>query len=126
MTGEFMMVKGTDGEMVECEIISSREKESIFQKSAPIMHPALAAFLGFLNLVPGLGTFIAALTLICFGRSSFSSNLEGLLVGIGTAFLQFITAFVVVGWFWSIMHGVYFVRKANTERENKACEDTNA
>jgi len=121
-----MMVKGEDGQMVECDIISSQEKESIFQKSAPIMHPALAAIFGFLNLVPGLGTFLAALSLICIGRTSFSSNLEGLLVGIGTAFLQFITAFVVVGWFWSIMHGVYFVRKANTEREKKACEESNA
>jgi len=82
------------------------------------MHPVLAAFLGFLNLAPGLGTFIAALTLLCTGKTSFNSNLEGLLVGIGTAFLQFVTSFVVFGWFWSIMHGVYFVRKANTAKEN--------
>ena len=43
-----MMVDG-----VECEIISTREKESTFKKSVPILHPFWAALFGFLNLFPG-------------------------------------------------------------------------
>ena len=38
---------------VECEIVSTREKESVFKKSVPILHPFWAALFGFLNLVPG-------------------------------------------------------------------------
>ena len=48
-----MMVADSDGNMVEMEIISSHTKESIFQKSIPVLPPAVAAFFGFLNLVPG-------------------------------------------------------------------------
>ena len=75
--------------------------------------------------ISGLGTFLGALTLMCFGRSSFETNLEvrpfygtyaytilfymkGLLVGIGTAFLQFVTSFFIIGWFWSIMYKAYW------------------
>ncbi|XP_023348784.1 uncharacterized protein LOC111717517 [Eurytemora carolleeae] len=119
MSGNTMMVKGEDGQMVECEIISSKEKESVFQKSIPIFSTTVAGIFGFLNLVPGLGTFLAALTLICGGKTSYSNNLEGLLVGLGTAFLQFLSAFLVVGWVWSIMHGVFMVRKANEAKEQE-------
>ena len=53
MQGKTMMVADPDGTMVEMEIISSHTKESIFQKSIPVLPPAVAAFFGFLNLVPG-------------------------------------------------------------------------
>ena len=46
-------MKGDDGEMVECEIISAVEKESLFQKSVPILNTKLAALFAFLNLFPG-------------------------------------------------------------------------
>merc|ERR1711981_608800 len=88
----------------------------IVEMSVPILHPFWAALFGFLNLVPGLGTFLGALTLMCFGRSSFETNLEGLLVGIGTAFLQFVSAIFIIGWFWSLMHGMYFIRKSQQAR----------
>ena len=48
--------------MIEVEILSTHEKQSIFQKSAPIMHPVAAFFFGFLNLAPGK-TLISYLTL---------------------------------------------------------------
>ena len=48
-----MLVADPDGKMVEWEILSSHTKESIFQKSIPVLPPAAAAFFGFLNLVPG-------------------------------------------------------------------------
>ena len=48
-----MLIKAEDGEMIECEVISTVEKESSFQKSAPIINPRLAGIFGFLNLIPG-------------------------------------------------------------------------
>ena len=53
-----MLIKAEDGEMIECEVISTVEKESSFQKSAPIINPSLAGFFGFLNIVPGINTSI--------------------------------------------------------------------
>ena len=44
-----------------------------------------------------------------FSRKCF----EGFLVGVGTAALQLLTSLVVFGWYWSIMHGVHFIQKAN-------------
>jgi hypothetical protein len=58
-----MMVDG-----VECEILFTREKESIFKMSAPILHPFWAKLFGFLNLVPG-NFFILSSTImknLCF------------------------------------------------------------
>ena len=48
-----MLIKGDDGEMIECEVISTTEKESSFQKAVPVMNPSLASLFCFLNLVPG-------------------------------------------------------------------------
>ena len=53
MKGNKLMVADPEGNLVECEVISSHTKESIFQKSIPVLHPVLASFFGFLNLVPG-------------------------------------------------------------------------
>ena len=43
-----MLIKGDDGEMIECEVISTTEKESSFQKSVPVMNPSLAGLFSFL------------------------------------------------------------------------------
>ena len=53
MSGKTMLVADPDGHLVECEILSSHTKESIFQKSIPVLPPLAAAFFAFLNLVPG-------------------------------------------------------------------------
>ena len=53
LKGKTMLVADADGNMVEWEIISSHTKESIFQKSIPVLPPLAAAFFAFLNLVPG-------------------------------------------------------------------------
>ena len=51
--GKTMLVADADGNMVEWEIVSSHTKESIFQKSIPVLPPLAAAFFAFLNLIPG-------------------------------------------------------------------------
>ena len=47
------MVKGEDGEMVECEIISTRDHESIFHRNAPILPLPMAVICCILNFLPG-------------------------------------------------------------------------
>ena len=63
-----MLVADPDGNMVEWEILSSHTKESIFQKSIPVLPPAAAAFFGFLNLVPGIVFYIFASTYFYHSR----------------------------------------------------------
>ena len=115
-----MLIKGEDGEMIECEVISTTEKESSFQKSAPIINPTLAGLFCFLNLIPGfkkfnqfllkailfvclgLGTFLAAHTLLCGKKCSYTSPIKGYFVGLLAAFLQLISSALIIGWFWSL------------------------
>eukprot|EP00092_Neocalanus_flemingeri_P059554 GFUD01071211.1.p1 GENE.GFUD01071211.1~~GFUD01071211.1.p1 ORF type:complete len:107 (-),score=13.03 GFUD01071211.1:175-495(-) len=99
-----MLIKAEaeDGEMIECEVVSTVERESSFQKSAPIINPRLAGFFGFLNLIPGFGTFLAAHTLLCGQTCSYSSPVKGYFAGLLTAFLQMLTSVVIIGWFWSL------------------------
>jgi len=119
-----MLVKGEDGEMIECEIISAVEVESEFQKSVPILNTKVAALLAFLNLVPGLGTLIASHTLLCGKKCTYSSPIKGYFVGILTTLLQIGLSIVIIGWFWSVWHGIYFVKKSqeakNTDKWNKS------
>ena len=48
-----MMVKGPDGEMIECEIVATRDHESYFTKNAPILPLPLAILCCLLNIIPG-------------------------------------------------------------------------
>ena len=48
-----MMVKGPDGKMIECEIVATREHESIFMKNAPTLPLPLAIICCILNIIPG-------------------------------------------------------------------------
>merc|ERR1711936_1037212 len=74
LTDKTILMKDSDGNLVECEILSSRLKESLFQKSVPLLPPAVAGLLFFLNLCPGLGTFIGALVVVCGARTSFEKK----------------------------------------------------
>ena len=46
-------MKDTDGNVVECEVLETHMKESVFQKSVPILPTTAGAFFGFLNICPG-------------------------------------------------------------------------
>ncbi len=74
MTDKTILMKGPDGNLVECEILSSRLKETMFQKSVPFLPPVLAGLLFFLNICPGLGTFIGALTVVFGAKTTFDSK----------------------------------------------------
>jgi hypothetical protein len=48
-----MMLRGDDGELREYEVISTRERESVFQRACPVLPVALAIICCLLNIVPG-------------------------------------------------------------------------
>ena len=74
MTDKTILMKDSDGNLVECEIVSSRLKESMFQKSVPFLPPVIAGLLFFFNLCPGLGTFIGTLTVAFGAKTSFDQK----------------------------------------------------
>jgi hypothetical protein len=51
---ETMMLRGDDGELREYEIVSTRERESVFQRACPVVPVPLAIICCLLNIVPGL------------------------------------------------------------------------
>ena len=52
-----MWVKGEDGQMVECEVVATKDHESVFTKNAPILPLPIAVICGILNFVPGKTPF---------------------------------------------------------------------
>ena len=54
--GKTMMLRGADGELREYEIIATKERESGFEQSCPVLPVPLAIVACLLNIVPG--TFI--------------------------------------------------------------------
>ena len=52
------MVKGEDGQMVECEIVSTRDHESVFDKNAPVLPVFLSVICAILNIVPGMYSIV--------------------------------------------------------------------
>ena len=48
-----MLVQGPDGEMVECEVISTKDHESFWTKNAPVLPLPFAIICCILNIVPG-------------------------------------------------------------------------
>ena len=75
-----------------------------WQNSIPAMKQVIAIILLIVNIFfPGIGTMISA----CVGGGKLIT--DQLLVGL----LQWLTAFCIVGWIWSIYWGILMVQKAN-------------
>ena len=47
------MIRGEDGEMREVEVVSTRDKEGVFQAACPVMHMLPAVLCAILNTIPG-------------------------------------------------------------------------
>ena len=56
LTDKTILIKDPDGNIVECEVLGSHLKESFMQKSVPILPPAVAGLMFFLNLCPGVSS----------------------------------------------------------------------
>ncbi|KAK5880069.1 hypothetical protein CesoFtcFv8_023135 [Champsocephalus esox] len=73
----------------------------------------LAVICLFLNtFIPGLGTFISAFTVLCGARSELVSQRGVCCVfwlNVAAAFIQILTAVIMVGWIMSIFWGMDMV-----------------
>ena len=95
------MVRGDNGEMVECEIIETRDHENLFAKNAPVLPLPLAIFCCILNFVPGLGTWIGGFLSPCALPNKEGSLLKTFSVSLLTGFLQLLLTPLIFGIIWS-------------------------
>jgi len=112
--------------MVECEVVATKDHESVLNKNAPILPVPIAVICGILNFAPGLGTLIAAFLSPC---CSSKANEEGskfktFYITLFTGLLQLLLSVVIVGILWSISYGVMLLRKSLEARrqDEKATE----
>lgn len=116
----------TEGGVQEFEIIESKEKHGTLRKAVPILPVPLAVLCLFLNLVPGLGTFVSGLAVMCGYPTQYESKVAGLCWNVVTALLQLLLTPIIVGLIWSVQRGVILVqeslKKKIEERESQAEE----
>lgn len=91
----------------------STSKETNFRDSIPAMCTAVAFVCFICNIImPGLGTFLSGLSVLCGSRMRLKDNTKSkvVLVNCWVAFLQlFTTIFLLLGWIWSIVWGTLFL-----------------
>ncbi|MGH0170791.1 UNVERIFIED_CONTAM: hypothetical protein FKN15_059861 [Acipenser sinensis] len=113
-------VPGLDTEMNEKGISSStsgvvvqvREKKGPLRAAIPYMPFPVAVICLFLNtFVPGLGTFVSAFTVLCGAQTDLPNRHVCCVfwLNIAAAFIQILTAVVMVGWIMSIFWGMDMV-----------------
>ncbi|KAI1287336.1 Protein stum -like protein [Halotydeus destructor] len=99
-----------------------------FRRSVPSMPMCIAVLLCVLNcILPGLGTFLASMTipLGCkteYGRDKWT---RAFIICLITAIIQTATALFVLGWVWSIMWGINFVKHSAREQERTLYKNYN-
>ncbi|XP_061602640.1 protein stum homolog [Cololabis saira] len=94
-------------------VVEVREKKGPLRAAIPTMPFPLAVICLFLNtFIPGLGTFISAFTVLCGAHSELISERGVCCVfwlNVAAAFIQILTAVVMVGWIMSIFWGMDMV-----------------
>ncbi|KAF7650602.1 hypothetical protein LDENG_00123110 [Lucifuga dentata] len=100
-------------------VVEVREKKGPLRAAIPTMPFPLAVICLFLNtFIPGLGTFISAFSVLCGARSELISERGVCCVfwlNVAAAFIQILTAVIMVGWIMSIFWGMDMVILANVE-----------
>ncbi|XP_072218287.1 protein stum homolog [Leuresthes tenuis] len=108
--GAKAMVGSTAGGGVVVEV---REKKGPLRAAIPTMPFPLAVICLFLNtFIPGLGTFISAFAVLCGARCELISQRGVCCVfwlNVAAAFIQILTAVIMVGWIMSIFWGMDMV-----------------
>ncbi|XP_016392954.1 protein stum homolog [Sinocyclocheilus rhinocerous] len=95
-----------------------KEKKGALRAAIPYMPFPVAVICLFLNtFVPGLGTFISAFTVLCGARTDLPDRHMCCVfwLNIAAAFIQIVTAIVMVGWIMSIFWGMDMVILAISE-----------
>uniref|UniRef100_A0A8C9V3U0 Stum, mechanosensory transduction mediator homolog n=1 Tax=Scleropages formosus TaxID=113540 RepID=A0A8C9V3U0_SCLFO len=90
-------------------VVQVREKKGPLRAAIPCMPFPVAVICLFLNtFVPGLGTFVSAFTVLCGARTDLPDRHVCCVfwLNIAAAFIQILTAIVMVGWIMSIFWGM--------------------
>lgn len=89
------------------------DTESSLRDSIPAMMKPMAILCLIFNIViPGLGTFISGLSVLCCSKVRLKEQTKQkvVLVNSWVALLQFVTAFILLlGWIWSIVWATSFI-----------------
>ncbi|XP_060596834.1 protein stum homolog isoform X2 [Ruditapes philippinarum] len=102
------------------EIVEIREKHGPLYLSIPKLPISAAVTFCLLNIVlPGVGTFISAFTVLCGAPTALNKRTAAFLFNLLSAFLQMITFIIIVGWVWSILWGMNMVTLAMNWGEEK-------
>ncbi|XP_041352434.1 uncharacterized protein LOC121370946 [Gigantopelta aegis] len=115
-------------------VVTHRSKEKLtegdtsLRDSIPAMTKPVAVSCLILNiLVPGFGTLMAGLSVLCCSeaREKCLSKKTVVWVNSGVALLQFVTAFLfLLGWIWSIMWGAAFISISTEYYKTKQVQHT--
>ncbi|KPP59369.1 hypothetical protein Z043_122717 [Scleropages formosus] len=100
-------------------VVQVREKKGPLRAAIPCMPFPVAVICLFLNtFVPGLGTFVSAFTVLCGARTDLPDRHVCCVfwLNIAAAFIQILTAIVMVGWIMSIFWGMDMVILARAEQ----------
>uniref|UniRef100_W5L7G6 Stum, mechanosensory transduction mediator homolog n=1 Tax=Astyanax mexicanus TaxID=7994 RepID=W5L7G6_ASTMX len=104
-------------------VVQVREKKGPLRAAIPYMPFPVAVICLFLNtFVPGLGTFVSAFTVLCGARTDLPDRHVCCVfwLNIAAAFIQILTAVVMVGWIMSIFWGMDMVILASYREQAAA------
>ncbi|XP_039260433.1 protein stum homolog [Styela clava] len=101
--------------------IKVTEKKGLLRSAIPRVQVPIAWLVLFFNVfLPGTGTLILSLFSLCGVPTDLKKQnfCLAFLINLLTAFLQMITAVIIIGWIWSVYWGMFAVTEANERSEN--------
>ncbi|MPC23536.1 Protein stum [Portunus trituberculatus] len=107
--------------------MDSKDRHGIFRQAVPVLPMPLAVLCLILSFVPGLGTFVAGLLVLCGGfTTEYPSRMQGACWNLLAALLMVVLAPILVGLIWSVQRGVIILQESMKhnieEREAKEKE----
>ncbi|XP_063841490.1 protein stum homolog [Scylla paramamosain] len=93
--------------------MGSKDRHGIFRQAVPVLPMPLAVLCLILSFVPGLGTFVAGLLVLCGGfATEYPSRMQGACWNLLAALLMVVLAPILVGLIWSVQRGVIILQES--------------
>ncbi|KAI0229729.1 hypothetical protein LSAT2_019835 [Lamellibrachia satsuma] len=114
-----------DGDDKKDKSQTTGSTDSYTRSAIPYMPLPVAIVCFLLNMfIPGAGTMLSGLSILCCGKVRLSSKegtpMTALYVNIMVGVAQLFTVtFMLVGWFWSFIWGIYMVILALEDRKDR-------
>ncbi|XP_039249012.2 protein SPEC3-like [Styela clava] len=94
------------------------QNKSSMRQAIPAFPMPLAVILAIVNfLLPGFGTIFAGFGVLCCGNTDQSGGgrVGTFCINFWVGILQLLTAWLIIGWVWSIIWGIAFIASAGEE-----------